>query len=46
MLSEGKQFMQRAPWLLFYPGFLIFIHVIMFNLLGDRLQDVLDPKET
>ena len=46
MLSEGKQFMQRAPWLLFYPGFLIFIHVIMFNLLGDRLQDILDPKET
>ena len=46
MLSEGKQFMQRAPWLLFYPGCRIFIHVIMFNLLGDRLQDVLDPKET
>ena len=45
MLSEAKPFMQQAPRLLFYPGFLIFLHVIMFNLLGDRLQEVLDPKE-
>ncbi len=44
MLSEGKAYLERAPLLLIAPGFLIFFHVVLFNLLGDRLQDVLDPK--
>lgn len=44
MLSEGKPFMQKAPWLLFYPGSVILINVILFNLLGDSLRDILDPR--
>ncbi len=45
MLSKGKIFMQQAPWLLYYPGLVILIYAIVFNLLGDSLRDILDPKE-
>ncbi len=45
MLSEGKPYMQIAPWLLYYPGLMILIQVIIFNLLGDGLRDILDPKQ-
>ena len=45
MLSEGKKYMQTAPWNLFYPGMVILICVIVFNLLGDTLRDILDPKD-
>lgn len=44
MLSEGKKYIQAAPWLIFYPGLIIVIHVIVFNLLGDSLRDILDPR--
>ncbi len=44
MLSEGKPFMITAPWLLYYPGLIILIYVVVFNLLGDSLRDVLDPR--
>ncbi len=45
MLSSGRPFMQDAPWLMLFPGLAIFIVVVIFNLLGDSLRDVLDPKE-
>lgn len=44
MLIEGKKYMQTAPWLLLFPGLAIFTCVVIFNLLGDSLRDVLDPK--
>ena len=44
MLSEGRNYLQSAPWLLIYPGFTIFIVVSAFNLLGDSLRDMLDPQ--
>ena len=44
MLSDGKQYMQTAPWMLIYPGLVILVCVIIFNLLGDILRDVLDPR--
>ncbi len=44
MLSEGKPFITIAPWLLYFPGLVILVHVVVFNLLGDSLRDVLDPK--
>ncbi len=46
MLSEGRKYIQAAPWLIFYPGLIIVIHVIVFNLLGDSLRDILDPRYT
>lgn len=45
MLSEGRQYMQNAPWLMLFPGLAILIVVIVFNLLGDSLRDVLDPRD-
>lgn len=45
MLSEGRQYMQNAPWLMIFPGLAILIVVVVFNLLGDSLRDVLDPRD-
>ena len=45
MLSEGRDFIQSAPWLMLYPGLAIFITVVIFNMLGDNLRDILDPRE-
>lgn len=46
MLSEGRSYMYRAPWLTIWPGMAIFITVLGINLLGDGLRDILDPKLT
>ena len=45
MLNEGRQFISNAPWMMFYPGLAIFLVVVVFNLLGDALRDVLDPRD-
>lgn len=45
MLNEGRQFIQSAPWTMIYPGLAIFIVVVIFNLLGDSLRDILDPRD-
>ena len=44
MLNEGRQQLQTAPWLMFFPGLAIFVTVMIFNLWGDNLRDVLDPR--
>lgn len=44
MLNEGRQQLQTAPWLMFFPGLAIFLSVVIFNLWGDALRDVLDPR--
>jgi len=45
MLNVAKNFMDQAPWMSVAPGICIFLAVLGFNLLGDGLRDVLDPKE-
>lgn len=45
MISEGRQHLQTAPWLMIFPGLAIFISVVIFNLWGDALRDVLDPRD-
>jgi peptide/nickel transport system permease protein len=45
MLAEGRGFIDLAWWLAFFPGMAIFLTVLCFNLLGDGLRDVLDPKQ-
>ncbi|WP_411683210.1 nickel transporter permease [Clostridium thailandense] len=45
MLNEGKDYMQTLPGLMIYPGVGIFITVMVFNLLGDSMRDILDPNE-
>ena len=44
MLNEGRACMQTAPWLMIFPGLAIFIVVVVFNMLGDSLRDILDPR--
>lgn len=44
MLNEGRAYMQAAPWLMIFPGLAIFVVVVVFNLLGDSLRDILDPR--
>ena len=45
MLNEGRQQLQTAPWLMFFPGLAIVLTVVVFNLWGDALRDVLDPRD-
>lgn len=45
MLNEGRAYMESAPWLMIFPGLAIFLTVVVFNLLGDSLRDVLDPRD-
>ncbi len=44
MLLEGKNVMEIAPWLSLYPGIAILITVLGYNLLGESLRDILDPR--
>lgn len=44
MLSTGRQFIEVAGWLSIFPGIAIMLAVLGFNLLGDYLRDVLDPR--
>ncbi len=45
MMSNGRSMIQTAPWVILAPGAAIFITVVLFNLLGDTVRDVLDPKQ-
>ncbi|MFP5372435.1 MAG: ABC transporter permease [Actinomycetes bacterium] len=45
MLAEGRGYIDLAWWLAFFPGMAIVVTVLCFNLLGDGLRDVLDPRQ-
>ena len=44
MLADAREFVLRAWWVVTFPGLMILIAVLAFNLLGDGLRDALDPK--
>ncbi len=44
MVSEGRDYIQSAWWVSFFPGLAIFLTVLAFNFLGDWLRDKLDPR--
>jgi peptide/nickel transport system permease protein len=44
MLSDSQSFLDQAPLLALWPGASIALSVLGFNLLGDGLRDLLDPK--
>jgi peptide/nickel transport system permease protein len=44
MLNEGRTYLETAPWISVFPGIAIMVAVLAFNLLGDGLRDVLDPR--
>lgn len=44
IMSEGRDFLREAPWIITIPGIVLMITVMGLNLLGDGLRDVLDPR--
>jgi peptide/nickel transport system permease protein len=44
MIRDGFNQFLRAPWMSIFPGLAIFLSVVGFNLLGDAIRDVLDPR--
>jgi peptide/nickel transport system permease protein len=44
ILSEGRQFIQCCPWLTTFSGLAIMLAVLAFNITGDALRDLLDPR--
>ncbi|MFO1414352.1 MAG: ABC transporter permease subunit [Burkholderiales bacterium] len=44
MLADAREFVLRAWWVVTFPGLMILLTVLAFNLLGDGLRDALDPK--
>jgi peptide/nickel transport system permease protein len=44
LAGSGRSYMQRAPWMAIFPGTAISLAVFGFNMLGDALRDVLDPR--
>src|SRR6267378_3261152 len=45
MLNAAQQFLETAPWLAWWPGLAIFSLTLSFNLAGDGLRDLLDPRD-
>jgi peptide/nickel transport system permease protein len=43
MINENQSYFQSFPWLVFYPGIVIAVLALSFNLLGNALRDILDP---
>ncbi len=44
MLSDARKYMEQAPWMAIFPAVFIIVTILSFNILGDALRDVLDPK--
>lgn len=44
LLYDGQNFLDLAPWMVLWPGFLIFLTVLSINYIGDGLRDALDPR--
>ncbi|HEY1707511.1 MAG TPA: ABC transporter permease subunit [Rhizomicrobium sp.] len=45
LISEGKDQMETAPWLLLFPALFMAVTLFCFNFIGDGLRDALDPKD-
>ena len=45
IIFENQTYFQAAPWLVFFPGMVILLTALAFNLVGDALRDILDPTQ-
>lgn len=45
MMSNGRSMLQTSPWVVLSPGCAVFLTVMVFNLAGDTVRDVLDPRQ-
>ena len=46
MLRQGKDYLAQSPWIAIWPGIAITLAVLSFNVVGDGLQQALDPRRT
>jgi len=44
MIADGRRFLMDAPWIATFPGLAISLTILGFNLFGDGLRDILDPR--
>ncbi len=44
MISDGRDYLRFAPWMSFFPGFAIAMSAVGFNLFGDGIRDLTDPR--
>ena len=44
MLSDGREYIATAPWIVVVPGVILMLTVLAFNFFGDGVRDILDPK--
>ena len=44
MLADSKNLLETAPWLMLFPGLTVMLGILGFNLLGDALRDIVDPR--
>jgi peptide/nickel transport system permease protein len=44
MLAEGRGYLERAPWILAFPGLCLAALVLLVNVTGDAARDTLDPR--
>ena len=44
ILADGRQALDRAPWLIHFPGLAIFVTITSYNLVGEALRDAADPR--
>ena len=44
LLADGRNFLERAPWISVFPGLAIALTVLLVNTLGDSMRDILDPR--
>ncbi|MGV2104685.1 ABC transporter permease [Agrobacterium vitis] len=44
ILASGRNYITKAPWILIFPGLAISLTVLSFNLIGDSLRDLIDPR--
>ena len=44
MISDGRDYLRFAPWMSFFPGLAIAVSAVGFNLLGDGIRDLADPR--
>ncbi|MEM7444899.1 MAG: ABC transporter permease [Pseudomonadota bacterium] len=44
MLSDGREYIRYAPWMMIAPGLALFLAIISVNLIGDRVSEIIDPR--
>ena len=45
MVRDGITYINKAPWMFFLPGMLLALYSLLFNMLGDELQDIFSPRD-